>query len=178
MIPGFETVCARITAIGGSPPDPIDVPDFGEDDFAGAIHVAQQSTESPKSAMAIVRQAALAQGVDPALALAVADQESGFNPQATSSAGARGLMQLMPATAAALGVGDTYDPVENAEGGTRYLHDLIERFRGDVRLALAAYNAGPGAVDRYGGIPPFAETQRYVERVMELARSFRSATER
>jgi soluble lytic murein transglycosylase-like protein len=116
---------------------------------------------------------AAAAGVDPALVEAIVANESGFDPNATSRAGACGLMQLMPQTAASLGVGDPYDPEQNVRGGTRYLRDLLERF-GDVELAVAAYNAGPGAVERYGGVPPYAETQTYVRNVMARYRELRS----
>ena len=97
---------------------------------------------------------------------AVARQESGLNPCAVSSAGAAGLMQLMPATAVQFGVGDPFDPWQSLQGGGQFLKQLLERYNGDVRLALGAYNAGPARVDSFGGIPPFAETQNYVESVM------------
>ena len=109
-------------------------------------------------------------GVDPALIAAVAQTESGGNPNARSSAGALGLMQLMPQTARSLGVADPYDPVQNVRAGAAYLRTLLDRF-GDLKSAIAAYNAGPGAVSRYGGVPPYAETQTYVERVMVAYRT-------
>lgn len=103
-------------------------------------------------------------GVDPALLAAVAEAESGYDPRAVSSAGARGLMQLMPSTAAGLGV-DPLDPAQAVDGSARLLSGLLKRFGGRVDLALAGYNAGPGAVQRYGGVPPYAETRSYVNRV-------------
>lgn len=111
--------------------------------------------------------------IDPALIEAIISNESGFDPNATSSAGARGLMQLMPQTAASLGVMDSYDPAQNVRGGTRYLRSLLDRF-GDVELAVAAYNAGPAAVERYGGVPPYAQTQSYVRNVLARYQELKS----
>ncbi len=114
---------------------------------------------------AAVKTAAERYNVPEALIYSVMEQESGFNPHAQSAAGAIGLMQLMPDTARALGV-DPWDPVQNIDGGTRYLSQLLKQFNGDIRLALAAYNAGPEAVRRYGGIPPYPETEAYVKSVL------------
>ena len=111
--------------------------------------------------------------IDPALVRAVIHAESAFDPEAVSRAGAQGLMQLMPGTAGDYGVTDAFDVRQNIDAGTRHLADLLERYRGDVRLATAAYNAGAGAVARHGGVPPFAETRVYVERVGILHRRYR-----
>lgn len=117
----------------------------------------------------IFEEAALATGVDVRLLKAVGKAESGFDASATSSCGAMGVMQLMPSTAASLGVQNAYDARENIMGGARYLASLLEQYHGDTRLALAAYNAGSGNVAKYGGVPPFKETQTYISRVLEYA---------
>ncbi len=114
----------------------------------------------------LVRAAAAREGLDPSLVRAVVRAESNFDPQAVSPAGAKGLMQLTDATARSLGVTDVFDPAQNVAAGTRYLKQLLARFGGDLPRALAAYNAGPGAVEQYGGVPPFAETEQYVRRVL------------
>ena len=113
-----------------------------------------------------IRAAAAKYGVDASLVRAVVKNESGFDANATSPAGAQGLMQLMPATAAGLGVTNAYDPVQSIDAGTHYLKGQLDRFGGDVTKAVAAYNAGPTAVARYDGVPPYAETQAYVRRVL------------
>jgi soluble lytic murein transglycosylase-like protein len=121
----------------------------------------------------IIAHACTVNGVDPALVKAVVANESGFDAAATSNAGAQGLMQLMPATAASLGVSDAYDARQNVAGGTRYLRSLLERFGGNVPLALAAYNAGPGAVER-GAVG--TQTQDYVRSVLVSYSSYQHAT--
>jgi len=118
--------------------------------------------------------AAAKYNVDPALLRGLIRQESNFNANATSPAGARGLTQLMPGTAAALGV-DPSVPAQAIEGGAKYLRQQLDRFGNDPAKALAAYNAGPGAVQRYGGVPPYAETQNYVRKVMGYAAEYRQA---
>ena len=111
-------------------------------------------------------EAARRHGLDPALVRAVVAVESGFQPQAVSPKGAQGLMQLMPATARELGVADPFDAAANLDGGSRYLRSLLARYQGDLAKALAAYNAGMGAVARHRGVPPYAETRQYVRKVL------------
>lgn len=116
--------------------------------------------------MNIISKVSQKYGVDEKLVQAVIRQESGFNPKATSHCGAMGLMQLMPATAKGLGVKDAYNPIQNVEGGVKHLKGLLARYNGNLVLALAAYNAGGGNVDKYGGVPPFKETQNYVKSIL------------
>ena len=120
-----------------------------------------------------ITAAAQRNGIDPALLAGLVRQESNFDPSAGSPAGARGLTQLMPGTAAGLGVSDVTDPLQSLEGGAKYLKQQLDAFGGDVTKALAAYNAGPGAVQRYGGVPPYAETQGYVQKVQAFAAAYR-----
>jgi soluble lytic murein transglycosylase-like protein len=114
----------------------------------------------------VINQAALKHNVDPGLIKAVIWQESGGNPRAISSKGAKGIMQLMDGTARMLGVNDTFDIKQNIFGGVKYLAALLKRFGGDIKKALAAYNAGPASVDKYGGIPPYEETRKYVNDII------------
>ena len=131
--------------------------------------VENQKSPSPVSKTEInelIEKYASQTGLDSDFVKAVINQESGFNPNATSKCGAMGLMQLMPGTAQGLGVTNAYDPEQNIQGGTKYLKGLMDRFDNNKSLALAAYNAGPNAVKKYGGIPPYQETQNYVKNVL------------
>lgn len=136
------------------------------------VPAAMKSTATPLEARpfaALIESVSLRHGIDPALVHAVVAAESNYRPSARSHVGARGLMQVMPATARELGVTSArrlFDPQENLEAGVKYLKSLLERFDGDLPTAIAAYNAGPGAVARYAGIPPYPETRNYVRKVL------------
>jgi soluble lytic murein transglycosylase-like protein len=142
-----------------------------------AYQAAEGSTAGGESGEyeAQIDQAAARNGLDPAVLHGLIQQESGFDPSATSSAGASGITQLMPGTAASLGVADPLNPAESIEGGARYLGALMAQFGGNTEDALAAYNAGPGAVQQYGGVPPYAETQSYVANVLANAEAYRQS---
>jgi soluble lytic murein transglycosylase-like protein len=181
-----EEIQARVASLQGTPPQP-------SSSFASTLAAAQQVPGQQTSSISVsaasgttpggttdfesqINAAATSNGVDPALLKGLVQQESGFDPNARSGAGAVGLTQLMPSTAAALGVTDPTDPVQSLQAGAHYLREQLDRFGGDERLALAAYNAGPGAVAKYGGVPPYGETQNYVKTVLANAASYRGAT--
>jgi soluble lytic murein transglycosylase-like protein len=155
----FQTQLAQASAAGGT-----DAP-AGAAASGGAVD-GQFSD--------LINGAATKYGLDPALLKGLIRQESNFNPNAKSPAGAAGLCQLMPGTAAALGCSNPLDPAQAIDAGAKYLSQQLKAFGGDPRKALAAYNAGPGAVQRYGGVPPYAETQNYVRAVMGFAEQYRS----
>jgi soluble lytic murein transglycosylase-like protein len=149
--------------------------------FASQLAAASAPAAAPVSVAgdtsqydALIQASAARNGVDPALLKGLIRAESNFDPNAGSPAGAQGLTQLMPGTAAGLGVTDVHDPAQAIEGGAKYLRSQLDAFGGDETKALAAYNAGPGAVTRYGGVPPYAETQQYVQRVLGYAAGYRS----
>jgi len=195
----ISAIQTRIANITGAPPDDAVSPEAARGfaaHVASALHPGTQyapgapegglpagglasapsgpAPVAPEQIDALVGQSAGTWNVDPALVKAIIANESGFNANATSPVGAQGLMQLMPETAKSLGVSDSYDPAQNVAGGTRYLKGLLDRFNGDVRLAVAAYNAGPGAVQKYGDVPPYAETQNYVQNVLGSYEKYRA----
>jgi soluble lytic murein transglycosylase-like protein len=195
---------ARAAALGESAPAPAttSTPAAGGGDFASALQSAASASYAPQLTTSVayspqqaldgyeapadegagatgyeglVDSAAQRNGIEPSLLHGLIEQESGFDPSAQSSAGASGLTQLMPSTAAAMGVADPLDPGESIEGGARYLGGLMRQFGGNVSDALAAYNAGPGAVQQYGGVPPYAETEQYVSKVLGYAQAYASS---
>jgi soluble lytic murein transglycosylase-like protein len=183
----ISAIQSRIAEITGAPPagaDPVApggfnaalaqalLPELAPEDTGDAADAS--APVPPAQIDQLVQQNANIWQVDPALIKSVIANESSFNANATSPVGAQGLMQLMPETAASLGVRNPYDPAQNVAGGTRYLRSLLDRFNGDTRLAVAAYNAGPGAVEKYGDVPPYAETQNYVQNVLGSLERYRA----
>lgn len=163
-LPGLPSARVTNPALSGLPGLSGSMP---LDPMAGGLTLSSSAAPNGREAwLPAVREMAANHGIDPALFESLVEQESGFNPAAVSRAGAQGLTQLMPATAKMLGVSDPFDPIQNLDGGARYLAQMLQQFGGDERLALAAYNAGPGAVKRNGGIPPYTETQNYVAKIM------------
>jgi soluble lytic murein transglycosylase-like protein len=163
---GLQDVLARIAELSPIPVQPAATPAGTSSSFATALSQATTTQSSASAYAPVIDAAANRYGVDPLLLQSLIQQESGFDPNATSAAGAQGLTQLMPSTAAALGVTNPYDPTQSIDGGARYLAQQLKTFGGDPSLALAAYNAGPGAVERYGSIPPYPETGAYVQQVL------------
>jgi soluble lytic murein transglycosylase-like protein len=143
---------------------------------AAVVSPAESSGGTVSQYDSLIAQAAARNGVDPAVLHGLIQQESGFDPNATSGAGALGLTQLMPSTATSLGVTEPLNPAQSIEGGARYLGQMLRQFGGNTADALAAYNAGPGAVQQYGGVPPYTETQQYVTKVLANAAAYRGAT--
>lgn len=175
---------ARLDLVKSKPkepmPSPANIPMAGNipgDGFAPLNPFGPgQSTSSsgaPEHLRALISHAAAQTGVDPILLESLVQAESDFKPREVSPAGAMGLTQLMPGTAKSLGVTDPFDPAQNLIGGAKYLSQMLKQFGGDERLALAGYNAGPGAVRRFGGVPPYKETQHYVDRIMARVASMR-----
>ncbi len=174
--------------IGGDQPTPPNQPNPAADGFNALVQeninnaktdgVTPQGVATPPPADldAMIQQAAATNNVDPNLIRAVAKNESGFNAHAVSPVGAKGEMQLMDGTAAGLGVTNSFDPQQNFNGGAKYLHGLLDEFHGDLRKTIAAYNAGPGAVEKYGGVPPYAETQVYVNNVLASYEAYQAKT--
>ena len=178
---GFGQALARAISLAGgydSLPTGLRVSSFGgrvrSSDVAVPTRNSKPETRNSVDAYtSILAEASKQYQVESALLAGVMEAESGFNTRAVSAAGARGLMQLMDPTARSLGVTDSFDPRQNILGGAKLLRQLMDRYAGNTRLALAAYNAGSGAVDRYGDVPPYAETLRFVPKVLEATERFR-----
>ena len=171
----FATTLSRVTSKSPVSPRLASQPDAAKARASVAVDAVAAPT-GPVGSIPFqneIESAAAKYGVDPALLAGLVKQESNFNPNAHSGVGAKGLTQLMDSTARGLGVSNSFDPAQSLDGGAKFLGGLLKQFHGDQSLALAAYNAGPGAVQKYGGIPPYQETQRYVPLVLGYAAQFR-----
>lgn len=174
-ISGIDITLQRMNAIERNFQSMVSRTDVMESDkaFQKILDVSVKLEKNPESKTSrteidtLIDEYSSKHGLDSTFVKAVVRQESGFNPKATSKCGAMGLMQLMPATAKGLGVTNAYDVEQNIQGGTKYLKGMLDRFDNNKELALAAYNAGPNAVKKYKGIPPYAETQNYVKSIMK-----------
>jgi len=176
LLPEPAVVASRVGARGGD--SALAMSEIGSASGKAATVAMISSADSalPEETVpfqGIIVQVAGQYEVDPHLVRAIIFAESGFNPRAKSKKGARGLMQLMPSTAKALGVRNIYDPRENIDGGVRYFKLLLDRFEGDVQLALAAYNAGSRHVRNYEGVPPFKATRRYIKKVLKFQEKYK-----
>ncbi|GAB6095558.1 hypothetical protein JCM14469_18100 [Desulfatiferula olefinivorans] len=180
-----ETYPAGTAALGAEPTVPLSiVPPETEADSILHVLIDEQAADADADDLAeindpetlyypLIVKVARRYEVDPLLVKAIIAAESGFNPNAVSHVGAQGLMQLMPRTAKALGVEDAFNPEHNIDGGVKYFRKLLDRFDGDVQLALAAYNAGSRKVHKYRGVPPFSETRNYIEKVFKFHTDFK-----
>ena len=176
----LQSTLQRIAEIRGRFEAPPAMPAQQAAGFDSALNQAMggynAAPPAPEELEMMIQNQASQQGVDANLLKAVIKNESNFNPKAVSPVGAQGLMQLMPGTAAGLGVKNSFNPAQNIEGGAKYLKNLLQKYEQSVPKALAAYNAGPGAVDKYNGIPPYKETTQYVQKVMNSYQAYQNAT--
>lgn len=174
----LQSTLQRIAEIRGrfeAPPAMPTQPNGFDSALNSAMGSYDAAPPAPEELEMMIQNQASQQGVDADLLKAVIKNESNFNPKAVSPVGAQGLMQLMPGTAAGLGVQNSFNPVQNIEGGAKYLKNLLQKYDQSVPKALAAYNAGPGAVDKYHGIPPYKETTQYVQKVMNSYQAYQNA---
>lgn len=179
----IEEIRSKIRSIAQQVTPPAsDAAKSGASDFASQLAAASSGSgvtagglsRAPEPYRSMLQGAASRHNVPMSLLESVARRESGFDPRAVSPRGAQGIMQIMPATQAAVGVTDPFDAGQSIEGGARYLRMMLDRFGGDTTRALAAYNAGPGAVERHNGVPPFAETRDYVTRILSDMSAYES----